>query len=274
MKNFDGKNVYIPGGSSGIGLSAAKLLASEGANVIIFARNKKRLEVAVMEIERNKKDSSRRIAAAQLDVSDHKAVQKIMTRSIRDFGVPDLLINCAGRAYPRIFEDISFEQFDETMRVNIYGIWNTCSILVPFMKERGGIIVNTSSISGFIGVFGYTDYTASKFAIIGFSEALRSEMKRHNISVHVLCPPDTDTPGYAVENLTKPEETKKITANAKLISAEKVAHALIKGIRRGSFLIIPNKEGKFTYFMKRFLPGVVDLVMDINIKKVRKETSK
>ncbi len=103
--------------------------------------------------------------------------------------------NNNGRAYPRKFADVSCQQFDETMRINMYGIWNTCAALVPHMKEQGGAIVNISSIAGFVGVFGFTDYSASKFAVIGFSEALKSELKQFGITVQVLCPPDTDTPG-------------------------------------------------------------------------------
>ncbi|PKL38916.1 MAG: short-chain dehydrogenase [Spirochaetae bacterium HGW-Spirochaetae-1] len=270
MKDFIGKTVFIPGGSSGIGLSTAKLLAGEGGHVMIFARNKKRLDEAAEQIGKSRKNPSQRVDCLQLDVSDFKAVQKTMTRAVRDFGTPDILINCAGRAYPRNFEDISFSQFDETMRINMYGIWNTCSVLTPFMKERGGIIVNTSSMSGFIGVFGYTDYSASKFAIVGFSEALKSELKNSNISVQVLCPPDTDTPGFAVENTTKPDETKAISAAAKIMSPDDVARVLLKEIGGKTFMIIPNLDGKFTYIMKRLLPGVVDFVMDMDIKKVQK----
>ncbi len=270
MKEFNGKNVFITGGSSGIGLSAAKLLAAEGANVMIFARNKKRLEEAMAQIGRSRKNGSQKIDVSVLDVSDNAAVRRVMDRAIQVFGVPDLLVNCAGRAYPRYFENISYEQFDETMRINMYGIWNTCSALVPYMKERGGVIVNTSSIAGFLGVFGYTDYSASKFAVVGFSESLKSEMKRFNIAVHVLCPPDTDTPGFSEENKTKPDETRAISASAKLMTADDVARALLKNIRTGTFMIMPNFDGKFTFFMKRLFPRLVEFIVDMSIKKARK----
>jgi short-subunit dehydrogenase len=205
----------------------------------------------------------------QLDVSDNAAVNKTMDRAIRDFGAPKLLINCAGRAYPRHFESITYEQFDETMRVNMYGIWNTCAALVPHMKERGGAIVNTSSMVGFIGVFGYTDYAASKFAVVGFSEALKSELKRFNISVQVLCPPDTDTPGFAVENQTKPAETKAISAAARVMSADDVARHLVRHIRRGTFMIIPGMDGKIAFISKRLVPRIVEYVMDRDIRKAQ-----
>ncbi|MGD0279035.1 MAG: SDR family oxidoreductase [Smithella sp.] len=271
MKEFNGKTAFIPGGSSGIGLSTAKLLASEGAHVMIFSRNNKRLEEAAALIEKNRKSGTQRIGFMPLDVSDNAAVKKIITQAINDFGIPDLLINCAGRAYPRYFENISFEQFDETMRINMYGIWNTCQALIPVMKKKGGVIVNTSSMCGFLGVFGYTDYSASKFAIVGFSEALKSELKKFNIAVQVLCPPDTDTPGFSEENKTKPEETKAISASAKLMSPDDVARELIKNIRKGTFMIIPNMDGKLTYIIKRLCPWLAEYVMDMSIRKVQKK---
>jgi 3-dehydrosphinganine reductase len=269
MKEFKGKTAFIPGGSSGIGLSTAKLLAAEGANVVIFARNSKRLEEAAALVKKSSKGGAR-TGFMTLDVSDNAAVKDTMAKAVSDFGTPDLLINCAGRAYPRNFEDISFAQFDETMHINMYGIWNTCAALIPLMKKRGGLIVNTSSMCGFIGVFGYTDYCASKYAIVGFSEALKSELKQYNIDVHVLCPPDTDTPGFAEENKTKPEETKAISASAKLMSPDDVAAVLLKDIRAGKFMIIPNMDGKFTFIMKRLFPKITELAMDMSIKKVQK----
>ncbi|HPS94197.1 MAG TPA: SDR family NAD(P)-dependent oxidoreductase, partial [Deltaproteobacteria bacterium] len=181
------------------------------------------------------------------------------------------LINCAGRAYPHYFEDITHAQFDNTMKTNLYGIWNTVSALVPHMKKKGGTIVNVSSLAGFIGVFGYTDYAASKFAVVGFSEALRSELRQCNISVALLCPPDTDTPGFATENLTKPEETRVLSKNTKVMQPDDVAREMIRGIRRETFLIIPCLDGKIVCFMKRHFPALVDSVMSREIAKVQRK---
>ena len=174
---------------------------------------------------------SQTVAWRQLDVADHEQVTATMQALVAEHGAPEVLINCAGRAYPRRFEDITYAQFAETMLVNLHGCWNTVQALLPHMKAKGrGYIVNTSSIAGLIGVFGYTDYCASKFALVGFSEALRSELKPHGITVSVLCPPDTDTPGFATENLTKPEETRAISATAKVLPPAAIADALLRGM--------------------------------------------
>jgi len=193
-----------------------------------------------------------------------------MSKAVKDFGVPDVLVNCVGRARPFCFEDVTCERFDETMQVNLYGTWHTVSMLVPHMKNKGGYIVNVSSIAGFIGVFGYTDYSASKFALIGFSEALRSELKQYGITVSVLCPPDTDTPGFHEENKTKPPECMAISARAKLVQPGVVAQALIEGMKKEEFLIVPGFDGKFTLVMKRLFPGLVNYIMDRDIEKCRR----
>lgn len=269
MKDFRNKVVYVTGGSSGIGLSGARRLATSGANIILFARRRERLEQAVEEISLDRRSDEQRFSCMQLDVSKDREVKEVMSRAVKEFGVPDVLINCAGRAYPRNFEDIAYEQLDETMKINFYGIWNAVSALVPHMKEKGGAIVNVSSMAGFIGVFGYTDYAASKFAIIGFSEALRSELKRYNIQVSVLCPPDTETPGFEVENRTKPEETQAVSAAAKLMQPDEVARAMIRGMRRGQFMIHCNFEGKAIFMAKRMVPSLVEWIMDRDVKKVQ-----
>jgi 3-dehydrosphinganine reductase len=266
VNDFVGKTVFLPGGSSGIGLATAKLLASESASVVIFARDEEKLHAAVAEIESRRVSPKQTLACRPLDVTDHAAVTAVMADSVEAFGPPDLLINCVGRALPHHFEDVSFEQFDETMRTNLYGAWNTVSALVPHMKARGGAIVNVSSMAGFMGVFGYTDYCASKFAVVGFSEALRQELRPFGIRVSVLCPPDTDTPGFAHEDLTKPAETKAISAGAKLMEPDSVAVELLNGLRRGTFMIVPGGGGKLAFFMKRHAPGVVDKVMRRGIR--------
>jgi NAD(P)-dependent dehydrogenase (short-subunit alcohol dehydrogenase family) len=269
METFEGKKVYITGGSSGIGLTTAKMLAAEGADVLIFSRSQDRLDQAVREIEGERKSERQRLSAMPLDVSRQDEVNRVMAEAVQRFGVPDLLINSAGKAVPRPFEEISFEQFDDIMRTNFYGVWCTIQALLPHMKHKGGHIVNVSSMAGFIGVFGYADYGASKFAMMGFSETLRMELKQYNIRVSVMCPPDTNTPGYELENRTKPPETWAIGETAKLIEPEVVARALLKGIRKGRYMILANAEGWLIYWTKRYAPFVLDWMLDRAVRKAQ-----
>jgi short-subunit dehydrogenase len=270
MKSCKGTLAFITGGSSGIGLALSKQLAVSGAGVVIFARDGERLAKAAAEIEAAGACPAGKVGFRKLDVSDHENIMRVMMEEVKKRGVPDLLVNNAGRAHPAPFEKIPFEQFEETMRINLFGVWSACSALVPEMRKRGGAILNVSSIAGFQGVYGFTDYSASKFAVIGFSESLRQELLGTGLSVHVLCPPDTDTPGFRRENMTKPEETKAISAGAGVLTADTVAAAALAGVRKGAFLIVPGFDGRFTLLAKRLAPWLVDFVIDRSIRKVHR----
>jgi 3-dehydrosphinganine reductase len=261
------KVIFIAGGSTGIGLSIAKELAKGNNTIVLFARDTKKLEQAQTAV--TKAGNSKCLIYAA-DAKDYSALKPVLDNVVTQAGAPDLLINCVGRAYPYHFDNITAEMMQDTMQTNFGSMWNVAHILVPHMKAKGGKIVNTSSIGGFVGVFGYTDYSASKFAIVGFSEVLKQELSRYNISVQVLCPPDTETPGFEIENKTKPQETKEISKSAKLLQAEEVAKQAVKGMEGNSFMIIPGFDGKLTYWMKRHLPFIVNMVMDGAIKKVQK----
>lgn len=269
---FDQANVFVVGGSTGIGLAAAQHVARLGAHVTLFARREAPLRAAAESLLPLRRYATQRVAWRGLDVADATAVRQVMAELVLEHGAPRVLLNCAGRAIPRRFEEISDAQLAETLQVNFVGSWNTIQALLPSMRAHGaGYIVNTSSLAGLIGVFGYTDYSASKFALIGFSEALRSEVKPHGLWVSVLCPPDTDTPGLAAEDATKPEETRAISANASVLSAEAVATVLFQGMARKRFLIIPGIEGRASAWAKRLAPSLIERVMDRAIAKVARQ---
>ncbi len=270
LTDFKGATVYVVGGSMGIGLAVAKRAAGLGSRVAIFARRAEPLQAAATEIRQASNDPSQPVGFYSVDVADPLAVKATIAAAAADIGAPRVLINCAGRAYPRRFSDISWEQFDETMRVNLHGCWNTVQAALPYLREHGGYIVNTSSLAGLIGVYGYSDYCASKFAIVGFSEALRQELHPNGITVSVLCPPDTDTPGFSTENQTKPEETKAISAGARVLSSDAVAAQLFRGMAKETFLIIPGWEGRLGALAKRLLPGAVEWSFRRTIRRTQK----
>src|SRR5262245_44402314 len=131
---FNGSVVYVVGGSSGIGLAIAKRVAALGAHLVIFARRTDVLEQAARDIETARAGPSQRVAAHALDVADHQRVGEVMRTAVATHGAPAVLINCAGRSYPRRFEDVTQAQFEETLRVNLAGSWNTVQALLPVMK--------------------------------------------------------------------------------------------------------------------------------------------
>ncbi|RPJ56610.1 MAG: SDR family NAD(P)-dependent oxidoreductase [Dehalococcoidia bacterium] len=193
-----------------------------------------------------------------------------LTNAVIEFSAPDILINSAGISYPQYFEQIEFSKFDDIIKTNLYGSWNTIDVLLPCLIKTKGYIVNVSSVAGFVGVFGMTAYSASKYAVIGFSEAIRSELKQYNITVSILCPPDVNTPMLEKANRIKPPETKALSAAASIMEPEQVANSLLNAMTRGEFLIIPNASGKITNIIKRISPGIAERVIDQKIKQVNK----
>ncbi len=269
MKHFQDKSVFITGGSSGIGLEAARMLAASGAHVMIFGRNLKKLDAARSDIASQKVLTSQRVMAVQMDVADHADVDRKIADAVHAFGTPDILINSAGIGHADYFEDITYEKFDEVISINLYGTRNVIAAILPFMKPRGGHIVNVSSMLGLIGIFGYSAYSTSKFALVGFSECLRSELKHYNIRVSVFCPPEVDTPMTDYMRTSSPPETRALVRMTGLMSVRNAAEILLKGIERKRFLIIAGFLSKWSYLNKRLYPGLTGMVMDLVVKFAR-----
>jgi len=249
------KTVLVTGGSSGIGLAAAKILAAAGAHVWIMARRQELLDAAQQEVEARRVDPSQQFGIVAADVADPDQAAQAVETVIRSAGVPDVVINSAGITHPGYIHELPLEKFESLMQVNYFGTVYVTKSVLPGMIERGsGHIINISSMAGYQGVFGYSAYGASKFAVTGFSESLRMEMKPHGIRVAVAFPPDTDTPQLAYEEPFKPAETKAISGTAKALSAQAVAGSILKQAEAGHFLIFPGFDSRLFYLLTTKLP--------------------
>lgn len=269
---FANKLALITGGSSGIGLALAKGLAAQGARVWLTGRRKDALTAAGLEVERAAGRTPRLFPA---DVSDASQVEALLAEIARRDGVPDLVINSAGVTHPGYVQDIPLEIFRQMMEINYFGTVNVVKAVLPGMlARRSGQIVNISSGAGFLGVFGYSAYGASKYAVRGFSDVLRAEMKPHGIRVSIVFPPDTDTPQLAYETPFKPPETKAISGNAKVQSAEAVAAAILKGVARGRYVILPGFDIWLFYHLNNLLGNAVYPLMDWMVADARRKNSK
>jgi len=274
MDFYTGKAVYITGGSSGIGLAAAKLLARAGASVAISARGKERLEAALAEVKSLAVNGDQKFVAIACDVSDPAESRRAAAETLAALGRCDVVIANAGIAHCMRLIDTDDDTFERMMRVNYLGTVHTVRAFLPHIFERrAGRIGIVSSLLGFMGTFGYTAYAPSKFAQVGFAECLRQECIDKNVSVTLCYPPDTDTPQLVAENLTKPPETKAISGNVKTLPPEVVAEVLLTGIAKKKLNVVPGAMGKFTHFMKRHMPSVVNMVIDGDLKKYQKKGS-
>jgi 3-dehydrosphinganine reductase len=268
-----GKVALVTGGSSGIGKAIACGLADIGMHVWLVAQRNDVLDSARKEVETHCGDPNQRIQTISVDVSEWAQVRKAVLLITETSGAPDLLVNSAGVAHPGYVQDLDLNIFTWMMEVNYFGTVYVTKEVIPAMLKRGsGFIVNISSIAGFIGTFGYTAYGASKFAVRGFSDALRAEMKLHNIGVALVFPPDTQTPQLEYETKIKPAETKALAGNTKVMTAEQVAVEIIKGIGRGKYLILPGFESKLLYRINGIWGGGLTYFMDQIIAKEYKRT--
>lgn len=265
---FNQQHAIITGGSSGIGKATAMLLASQGANISIIAQDLAKLAAAKAEMISAFPRSTVLTFAA--DVADRAQVEQAIAAAIVQQGAPDILITSAGIAHPGYFQELPIEIFERTMAVNYFGTLYCIKAALPSMEQRRrGSIVLISSGAGLIGIYGYTPYSPSKFALRGLAESLRGELKVSGIQVAIVYPPDTYTPQLAEENKTKPPETQQITASAETWSAENVAIAIVKGIEKKQFAIAPGTEMSILHQLHSLLNPVLNWQFDQIVAKVR-----
>jgi 3-dehydrosphinganine reductase len=234
-------HTIITGGSSGIGAALADACAAAGNDVSLIARNEAALGEVQHHLERKYADSGIRIRIAAADVGDAAAIISVIQDCEHELGACDTLITSAGIVAPGRFEEQTTELFDSQIRTNLFGTVNAVRAVYPGMQARKrGRILMIGSGAGLIGIFGYTAYCASKYAVVGFAEALRTEARAHGITVSICFPPDTETPQLAAERALRPPEAQVTIGAGGLWSPEQVARVALAGLDRGRFAIYPT----------------------------------
>ncbi|XP_015788580.1 3-ketodihydrosphingosine reductase [Tetranychus urticae] len=244
--NIKGKHVLISGGSKGIGLEVAAQCFQQGAKVTILARDENGLKEAKKYIcskSEEKRDSE--VIYFPVNVSkDYELLETIIQKAEDELGPIYGLFNIVGKAVCYRFLETPLNDFDDMIKVNYQSTVNcTRAVLKKMVTRNEGFIEITSSMAGLFGIYGFSAYSASKFALLGFAQTLAMEMKPHNISITITYPPDTDTPGFALENTTKPEETKLICESGGLLPPSKVARSIINDTLKGKFSSTVTFEG-------------------------------
>lgn len=258
----------ITGGSSGIGRALAVEVARRGGNVTILARNKEKLEDTKIELLDAAQTPEQAVHVISHDLkSDFGGLVREVREAEEFCGPVDYLVNCAGSATSQRFEETPLTDFQRMIDVNYLSAVHATKAVLPSMKQRNsGGIAFVSSIAGVCGLYGFTAYCPSKFALVGLAEALRMEVKHHGIDVTVAFPPDTDTPGFAEEEKSKPIETKLICGKAGLFSSEAVARSTLEDILEGNFVSSIGSDGWFILTVcSGMMPAnsIIDLMIQV-----------
>ncbi len=272
ISHFFGERALVTGGSSGIGLALARQLVREGAHVCIVARDAAKLEAALRDLSGCVPAGGKAPLAVSMDVSSPEAISAGLSRVYTELGGLDLLVNNAGYAQTGYIDEVSDAAYVDMMAVNYFGPMRLSRVcLQQFRKQGRGRIVNVTSMLGFMGTFGYSAYCASKYALSGFTEALRQEALPFGVQVHLCYPPTTLTPGLERENRDKPPETWAIEGKSRAFTAEQVASAMLRGVRAGRFHILVGFDSWLIWIAQRFAPGVVRFVMDRVLMKALRQ---
>jgi NAD(P)-dependent dehydrogenase (short-subunit alcohol dehydrogenase family) len=188
IKQFDlaGKAAIITGGSKGLGYAMAAGLASAGANVMLVNRN---AEEGLRASKDLSEDYGTEIISFTADITDLQQTESMANAAINAFGQVDILINSAGINIRGAIDELTPEDFDKVMQVNVKGTWLCSRAVVPFMKKnRSGKIINLASTLGLVGLSNRTPYTSSKGAVVQMTRALALELAPFNINVNAICP--------------------------------------------------------------------------------------
>ncbi|KAF9239154.1 hypothetical protein BU15DRAFT_46990 [Melanogaster broomeanus] len=266
-----GKHVYITGGSQGLGLALAKLLAKKGANISIVARTQSKLDDALKELEALRTSPSQRFQAFSYSLASPSASAAALAAATAGHAdqFPDAVFCCAGASKPMFLVEMGEGEVEDGMRdgywVQAWTAWAAAKGMAKTGKK--GKIVLVSSTLGLMSFVGWASYSPAKHALAGLAEALRSELLLYGISTHIFFPPTMYTPGYDEENKTKPSVTREIESLDKGLTAEQAAEALFKGVERGDFHItadwITNLLGASTRGSAPRGNWVIDSMLDI-----------
>lgn len=219
MQNLKQKNALITGAGKGIGKAVAIALAAEGVNIALLARTKTDLEQVAKEIE----PYGVKTVIVTTDIADIESVNKAVNTVLGEFKTIDILINNAGIGKFGKFLDLAPEEFENIIKVNLFGIYYATRAVLPGMiEQQSGDIINISSTAGLKGAPITSAYSASKFAVMGLTESLMQEVRKHNIRVTALTPSTVATDMAINLNLTdgNPEKVMQAEDIAELIVAQ------------------------------------------------------
>ena len=249
MVNFTNKVVAITGGTDGIGKALVDLFLQQGAKVATCGRNHDKL----YQLQRLYINMPLHVVSA--DVSKQGDCVAFINSVIETYGTIDILINNAGISMRAMFKDLDLATIRTLMDVNFWGSVYCTKLALPEILKNKGTIVGISSVAGFRGLPGRTGYSASKFALHGFLEALRTEIMDDGVNVMWVCPGFTSTNirNAALNKDARPQGESPMNEE-KMMTAEECAQHIIKAIKRRDRMLVLTTTGRSTLFMSKFFP--------------------
>ncbi len=251
MYSLNNKVVVITGGSSGIGKALVERALGAGAKVAVCARNLDKLQSLFPQSER--------LFCCKADVSIEADCKAFIAKTTERWGGIDVLINNAGISMRALFEDVDLSVLKELMDINFWGSVYCTKYALPSIIKQKGIVAGVSSIAGYRGLPGRTGYSASKFALQGFLEALRTELLY--TGAHVMWV----SPGFTASNIRNVARSSDGSAQAetpldesKLMTAEECARLIIAGMEARKRTIVMTGQGKLAVWLNKLLPALAD----------------
>lgn len=252
---FRDKVVIITGASSGIGLASAKLFGSLGAKVVMAARSLEKMQALAHEVSDNQDD----VLCVRCDVTVEDDCRSLIEQTVGRFGRIDVLVNNAGVSMRAMFMDLDLKVLKSLMDVNFWGTVYCTKYALPYLLRTKGSLVGVISVAGYSALPARTGYSASKYAVRGFLDTVRIEHLKDGLHVLVFAP------GYTASNVRNAALTADGTPQGKtpldedgLMSAEKCAEYLAKGLYRRKSHVTLTALGKATVLMHNLFPGLLD----------------
>lgn len=249
------KVVLVTGGSSGIGKACAEVFGKNDFTVVITGRNEKKLKEAEKELLQKGVE----ILSLVSDVSKEEDNKEVVDIIISKLGRLDVLINNAGISMRALFNDTEVDVIKKVMDINFYGTVYATKYALPEILKTGGSIVGVSSIAGYRGLPGRTGYSASKFAMQGFLESLRTELLKTNVNVLIACP------GFTASNIRNTALSKDGSVQGesprdegKMMTAEEVAGHILNAVKKRKRTLILTSQGKMTVWLNKLFPKFMD----------------
>ena len=253
MSNFTDKIVVITGGSDGIGKALVAQFLALGAKVATCGRNENKLSLLALEFPTSN------LYTAQVDVSKQEQSEAFIKQVVDNWGRIDVLINNAGISMRALVSEVSVQTLQNVMDINFWGTVYCTKAALSSLQQNKGVIVGVSSIAGYRGLPGRSGYSASKFALNGWLEALKTELYASGTHVMWVCP------GFTTSNIRNAALDKNAKAQgespmdeAAMMSSEQCATYIIHAIEKRSRSLVLTFTGKRTVFMNKYFPAWAD----------------